>query len=63
MELQHTPHLGATILPHSHHRARMAHASRGAAAWLLCLLALRDGDALEAARALQTRLRGRPHKQ
>ena len=35
----------------------------GAAAWLLCLLALRDGDALAAARALQTRLRGRPHKQ
>ena len=35
----------------------------GAAAWLLCLLALRDGDALAAARALQIRLRGRPHKQ
>ena len=35
----------------------------GAAVWLLCLLALRDGDALAAARALQTRLRGRPHKQ
>lgn len=39
MELQHTPHLGATILPHTHHRARMAHASRGAAALLLCLCA------------------------
>ena len=35
----------------------------GAAAWLLCLLALRDGDALAAARALRIRLRGRPHKQ
>jgi putative peptidoglycan lipid II flippase len=35
----------------------------GAAAWLLCLLALRDGDALAAARALQIRLRGGPHKQ
>ncbi|NCB23438.1 MAG: murein biosynthesis integral membrane protein MurJ [Deltaproteobacteria bacterium] len=35
----------------------------GAAAWLLCLLALREGDALAAARALQIRLRGRPHKQ
>lgn len=33
----------------------------GAAAWLLCLLALRDGDALAAARALRFRLRGRPH--
>lgn len=35
----------------------------GACAWLLCLLALRDGDALAAVRALQYRLRGRPHKQ
>ena len=35
----------------------------GAAAWLLCLLALRDGDALAACRALAHRLPGRPHKQ
>lgn len=35
----------------------------GAAAWLLCLLALRDGDAFAVARALRFRLRGRPHKQ
>lgn len=35
----------------------------GAAAWLLCLLALRDGDALAAASVLRIRLRGRPHKQ
>ncbi|MTJ91749.1 MAG: murein biosynthesis integral membrane protein MurJ [Desulfovibrio sp.] len=33
----------------------------GAAAWLLCLLALRDGDALVAVRALVHRLHGRPH--
>ena len=35
----------------------------GAAAWLLCLLAMRDGDALAACRALAHRLPGRPHKQ
>ena len=34
----------------------------GAAAWLVCLLALRDGDALVAARAILDRLRGRPYK-
>ena len=35
----------------------------GASAWLACLLALRDGDALTAVRALLHRLYGRPHKQ
>ena len=35
----------------------------GAAAWLACLLIMRDGDALTAARAMVYRLRGRPHKQ
>jgi len=35
----------------------------GASAWLACLLALRDGDVLMAARAIVYRLHGRPHKQ
>ena len=35
----------------------------GAASWLACLLIMRDGDALTAARAMVYRLRGRPHKQ
>ena len=35
----------------------------GAAIWLLSLLALRDGDAVAAGRALRFRLLGRPHKQ
>ena len=34
----------------------------GASAWLACLLALRDGDALTAVRALLHRLYGSPHK-
>ena len=37
--------------------------SGGAAIWLLSLLALRDGDAVAAGRALRFRLLGRPHKQ
>ena len=35
----------------------------GASAWLVCLLALGDGDARRAVGALRQRLRGRPHKQ
>ena len=35
----------------------------GALIWLLSLLALRDGDAVAAGRALRFRLLGRPHKQ
>ena len=35
----------------------------GASAWLVCLLALRDGDALTAANAILYRLHGRPQKQ
>lgn len=37
--------------------------SGGVAIWLLSLLALRDGDAIAAGRALRFRLLGRPHKQ
>ena len=37
--------------------------SGGAAIWLLSLLALRDGDAVAAVRALRFRTLGRPHKQ
>lgn len=44
MELQHTPHLGATILPHIHHRARMAHARSGMV-WSTLLLCLCAGAA------------------
>lgn len=35
----------------------------GATAWAVCLLVLRDGDALTAARAIVYRLHGRPHQQ